>query len=603
MTPRCEGWAVCSPLYLPTVAGTSQVLRVRSGDDLRPGLAAVARLPERVGREEERPRVDRREQDGLGADRSPVGRAGNAGADRLDLAGATVPARDAPAAVDDVGVERVGRGVAVFVDADGPPLAEGDPAVVAPARDAGRAALLLAAVEAIGEGVVGRDMVELGGRLVVPRAPGLAAVDGDHRALVAGVEDDGGVSRVDPEVLVIVAARGALESPEGLPAVCRFPGDGRSDEDRVGIGRVDGQARQVAAADAGGGACVGKARPGGPGVVGTVEGRAAGEGDRGVDAAGIGRGKAKVDLNDRLGLRRRRGGVGGEEMELAPGRAAVGRFVEAAVRTAPGGVLPRALAGFPETGVDDGRVLGIEGELGAARVLVDVEDALERPAAVEGAVDAAFLVRAVGMAEDGGEEAVGAARIDDDLRDLLAVPEAEVGPGPAGVGRFVDAVADREVGPLEALTARDVDDVRVRGRDGDGPDRARRLVVEDGAPGAAVVGRLPDAAVANAHVEDVGLRWDAGYGPGAPGAVGPDRAPAHLGEELLVKRLGGERGRSEDGGREQEEGRRCQETDDETGYGGSVLQEVRKTAGCPRWSCVHVILSFGPRPSAPEIGK
>ena len=150
------------------------------------------------------------------------------------------------------------------------------------------------------------------------------------------------------------------------------------------------------------------------------------------------------------------------------------------------------------------------------------------------------------MAEDGDEEAVGVARIDDDLRDLLAVAQAEVRPGPAGVGRLVDAVADGEVGPLQAFAAGDVDDVGIRGRDGDGPDRARRLVVEDGMPGAAVVGRLPDAAVADADVEDVGLGGHAGDGPRAAGAVRADRAPAHLAEELLVERLGGERGRSDE---------------------------------------------------------
>ena len=99
----------------------------------------------------------------------------------------------------------------------------------------------------------------------------------------------------------------------------------------------------------------------------------------------------------------------------------------------------------------------------------------------------------------------------------------------------------------------DVDDVGVRGRDGDRADRARGLVVEDRAPDAAVVGRLPHAAVADADVEDVGLRRDAGDGAGAAGPVGADRAPAHLAEELLIEGLGLERGRGE---------KRCQEDQD-----------------------------------------
>ena len=67
------------------------------------------------------------------------------------------------------------------------------------------------------------------------------------------------------------------------------------------------------------------------------------------------------------------------------------------------------------------------------------------------------------MAEDRGEDAVRVARVDDDLRDLLPVAQAEVRPGPPRVGRFVDAVADGKVGALQALAARDVDDVRVGG--------------------------------------------------------------------------------------------------------------------------------------------
>ena len=64
-----------------------------------------------------------------------------------DLPGAAVVARDL-AAEDDIRVERIGDGVAVLLDADGMPFAEGDLAVVAAARHARRAALLLAAANA-----------------------------------------------------------------------------------------------------------------------------------------------------------------------------------------------------------------------------------------------------------------------------------------------------------------------------------------------------------------------------------------------------------------------------------------------------------------------
>jgi hypothetical protein len=262
-------------------------------------------------------------------------------------------------------------------------------------------------------------------------------------------------------------------------------------------------------------------------------------------------------------------------LQLAPRRAAVGRLEQAAVRAAPGGVLPGALAGFPEPGVDDHGIRGIEGDLRAARVLVDIKDSIEGLAAVERAVDAAFLVGAVGVAENGGEDAIGVAGVDDDLRDLLAVAKAEVGPGEAGVGRLVEAVADGKVGPLQALTRGDIDDAGVRRRDRDGADRAGRLVVEDGPPGPAVIVRLPDAAVADAHIEDVGLGGDSGHGPGAAGPVGADRAPAHLAEEARIDGLGLEAGRRNDGHGEKREA--CGR--DERQHGGQGRSDATTRSG------------------------
>src|SRR5439155_21912950 len=109
------------------------------------------------------------------------------------------------------------------------------------------------------------------------------------------------------------------------------------------------------------------------------------------------------------------------------------------------------------------------------------------------------------MAKHRREQAVRVARVNRERRYLLPVVEAEVSPSLAAVGGFVNAVANGEVGPLNTFAACDVNDVRVGRRDGDGADVLRRLVVEDGRPGAAVVVRYPDAAVHLAHVKDIRL--------------------------------------------------------------------------------------------------
>ena len=93
--------------------------------------------------------------------------------------GCTCPVRrlkrvDRCAAVDEVGVERIGRGVAVLVHAHRVELAIADRAVVAAARHAPRARVLLSAAQPVRERVVRRDVIERRRRLVVPRAPRLA---------------------------------------------------------------------------------------------------------------------------------------------------------------------------------------------------------------------------------------------------------------------------------------------------------------------------------------------------------------------------------------------------------------------------------------------
>jgi hypothetical protein len=109
------------------------------------------------------------------------------------------------------------------------------------------------------------------------------------------------------------------------------------------------------------------------------------------------------------------------------------------------------------------------------------------------------------MAEHGGEHFVRIARINGQRRNLLSVDQAEMRPGFAGVGRFINAVAHREVGAMQSLAAAHINNVWVGRRDRDGADRLRGLVVEDRVPGAAVVVRFPNAAVHLADVEHIGL--------------------------------------------------------------------------------------------------
>jgi len=65
---------------------------------------------------------------------------------------------------------------------------------------------------------------------------------------------------------------------------------------------------------------------------------------------------------------------------------------------------------------------------------------------------------------------------------------------------------------MQPFAARDINNVGVRGGYGDGADRLRGLVIEDGIPGAAIVIGLPYSAVDLAYVENIWLAGNAGSG-------------------------------------------------------------------------------------------
>ena len=92
-------------------------------------------------------------------------------------------------------------------------------------------------------------MIQLRGRLVIPRAPALSAIHGDDRALVRAQQNDVGIIRIDPNVLVIVAAGRAAPAVPGFAAVRRFPTNDAGRVNDLRIFRIEPHHRQIATAD------------------------------------------------------------------------------------------------------------------------------------------------------------------------------------------------------------------------------------------------------------------------------------------------------------------------------------------------------------------
>ena len=135
-----------------------------------------------------------------------------------------------------------------------------------------------------------------------------------------------------------------------------------------------------------------------------------------------------------------------------------------------------------------------------------------------------------------------------ELGDLLAVAKSQMRPGLAGIGGFVNPVADREIGAVQSFAAADVNDIGIWTAHRDGADGAGGLIVEDRMPGTAGIGGLEDPAINRRHVKYVWLRRDAGDGTGPTSAEGSDISPMQGGIKVGGAGEVAERGEDEEGG-------------------------------------------------------
>ena len=417
------------------------------------------------------------------------------------------------------------------------PVVKRDPPIIRSALHAGAAGVLLSGTDAIGERVVGGDVIHRRRVLVVPVAPAASAIGGHHRTLIGDGEDDVRIVRIDPDALIVVTAgRTTYRAPRG-PAVHRPPHHHRRAVDDVGIFGIDGDGGEVAAADASHRphvllqscgrlrtAChVSPMRAAVRGLVKTdlpLTRR-----DVGVEDVRIARRDSDVGLENRRQSFRK----------LRPRCPAVGGLEDSHAGVSESLALDEALLLRPQHRVQRVGIARVDQHLVGAGVFVLVEHLLKRATTISGAEHTALGIRTIRVTEDGDEEAVGVGRINRNGRDHLTVFQSELLPRASGVGGLVDAVADRQVGTNNAGACPHIDDVGIRRRNRDRADRSCGLIVEQRHPVGAVISRPPDPAIVEAGVERVGLTRDASRRTRASSAGGTDIAPAHSRKERRLR--------------------------------------------------------------------
>ena len=300
------------------------------------------------------------------------------GRDVLCLIGDEVEAGDRGAeraAEQNVRVERVGCNVlALAARAHRPPIALADGGEVAEASRACGSGILLRSANPVRETVDGHDVVELRRGLVVPGAPCRGAVETDDGALVGPENHARRIVGRDPQAVVVVAPRRAFDGVEGLSPVPRAVERSIADVNRVGVFGINRHTAEIPSAFPDSIFRV-HSPPVHARIVGAIEPALFGIHDQ-VNAIGIRRRNRDTDPSQSFRWQTVAG-------NLFPMIASVARFVKAAARPRRGRVdAPRRAAGLPERGVNDLRIVRVEGEINSSGVFVFEKDALPHFAAI-----------------------------------------------------------------------------------------------------------------------------------------------------------------------------------------------------------------------------
>ena len=317
-------------------------------------------------------------------------------------------------------------------------------------RAAEREVVLGAAVDVVKRtGVVHGDVVELRDRQIGHELPVGAAVEALVDAAVAAHEIVIVVAGVDPDLVIVDVLPFFAERVQRLATVVGNLQVDVHDVEPVGIPGIDDDVGVIL----GLGVEVVALLPGGAEVMGAKDAALlVGCLDDGVDQIGIRRGRRQADAAqfDR----------GQARLEFVPARAAVGRLVECALRTAVDQCpdMPAALVGGGHQHVGIAR---IEDHVGDAGVVADREHLLPVLTAVGGLVEPAVAAGSPERPLGGHVDDVRVPWVDDDLADMLGLLEAHLLPAFAAVVRAVDAVAVADAALAVVLPGADPDNVRV----------------------------------------------------------------------------------------------------------------------------------------------
>src|SRR5271157_549071 len=192
------------------------------------------------------------------------------------------------------------------------------------------------------------------------------------------------------------------------------------------------------------------------------------------------------------------------------------RALEKAAARSPGGEAVRRAPELPHAGVKYLRILRVQGQVGAPRVVVYKQGLRPGLAAVGGLEHATLRIRVPQVPAGANENGVAVLGVNDDAGNVLRIGQPHEVPVVAGVPGAVDAGTYRDAVAHPRFARADPDRLLVRGIDGYGTDRLRRLFVEDRLEGNPAIDGFPHAPACRADVDSKALVPDRVNGGDAP---------------------------------------------------------------------------------------
>src|SRR5579864_4325190 len=120
--------------------------------------------------------------------------------------------------------------------------------------------------------------------------------------------------------------------------------------------------------------------------------------------------------------------------------------------------------------------------------------------------------------------------VDDDRADMLRVLQPEVLPRESTVGGFVHAITVGDVAANASLARADIDHIVIRARDIERADGTDRILVKEGLPVIAAIGRLPHSTSNRSEVVNIRLARNAFDSQHASSAKRSNQPIAHSAE-------------------------------------------------------------------------